>query len=126
MAKSLDTLKGYASSVSKGLILGIAPKIAAGAVNKLFHQWNMDVDKVTFAIKGNHSILQIIDPYQLNQLKGVTSLMDNLDFITPDLIIEGIKKDFPAVASLLINWPEAKDWLSRQVEDLKRELSMTE
>lgn len=119
MASWLDNVKPYAGILGKGLLLEMAPGIAGGVINELFHQWKMDVSRVTKDVQSNRSLWDDMTPDQREQLKNLGSRIGSLDFVTPDLIVNSIKKDFPAVASLFVGWPEAGEWLDRQVNDLK-------
>jgi hypothetical protein len=117
----LDRLKQYGGVIGKGLLLQMAPQIAGGYINELFHQWNVDIDKITKDVQANRSLWEDVKPEQKEQLSNLATRMGNLDFITPEFVIESIKTDFPAVASLFLGWPEAQEWLARQLEELKKQ-----
>lgn len=117
----LETIQQYAGIFGKGLLLQIAPEVAEGFINKLFHEWKVDTDKVKQDVLNNKSLLDEMKPEQLEQLKTLKQRVGSLDFITPDLVIKSIKDDFHGVASLFVNWPEAKEWLAKQIEDLKKQ-----
>jgi len=104
-------------------MLEMAPGIAGGIINELFHQWHVDVAKITQDVQSDRSLWDGMKPEQRNQLKSLPRRVGNLDFITPAFIINSVKKDFPSVASLLLNWPEANEWLVRQIEELKKQAS---
>lgn len=122
MPDYLDTIKQYAGIFGKGLMLEVAPGIAGGIINELFHRWHLDVAKITQDVQRNRSLLDDMEPDQSKQLRTLAKRIGSLDFITADLIITSIKKDFPAVASLFLSWPEANEWLTRQVNDLKKRI----
>ena len=115
----LTVLKQYASILGKGLMLQMAPGIAAGLANRLFHHLNVDVQGVIQRVQNNSSFWDELDENVQLEVKDLAGRLRNLDFITAELIIAGIKKEFPAVAGLFVSWPEAMDWLRRQVADLK-------
>jgi len=119
----LDTIKQYGGVFAKGLMLQMAPGIAGGIINELFHQWKVDRAKVTLDVQHNRSLWEDMKPEQRKQLNSLSKRIGNLDFITTDLVITSIKKDFPLVASLFLGWPEAQEWLERQIEDLKKQAS---
>ena len=126
MPDIFDKLKQYGGLLGKGLLLQMVPGIAEGFINKLFHDWKVDEDKVKEDVLHNKSLCEDMQPDQKRQLSVLQQKMGNLDFITPDLVIKSIKGDFPKVASLLHNWPEGKEWLAKQIEDIKKEASSTE
>lgn len=120
MTEWLDKVKPYAGILGKGLLLQFAPGIVGGAINELFHHWKMDVARVNQDVQCNRSLWDDMTLNQQKQLKSMGSTIGSLDFITPDFIAQSIKEDFPAVATLLLGSPEALEWLTRQIEDLKR------
>lgn len=99
----------------------LAPGIGAGLINELFHQWKIDVAKITQDVQSDRSLWADMAPDQRKELNTLASKIGNLDFITPTFIIDSIKKDFPGVASLFINWEAGMKWLARQIEDLKKQ-----
>lgn len=119
MPKYLDSLKQYAGMFGTGLIQVAAPGIASGFINELFHQWHVDVDKITEDVRNNRSLWGEMELEDHKQISNLAKKVGTLDFITPVFFINSIKKDFPGVASLFLNWPEAGEWLARQIDDLK-------
>jgi len=123
---NLDILRKYANIFGTGLLKETTPKIAQGFINQLFHQWHVDTDMVTQYVQSNQSLWDKMAPDTRNQLGVLAERVGDLDFITPELFITGIKKDFPGVASLFLNWPEAGEWLTMQIDELKAGVSETQ
>jgi len=119
MDLNLGALKRYASAAGMGLMKEMAPRIAGGFINEKFHQWKVDVAKITKDVQNNRSLWGDMGPDQRSQVNDLAKRVGALDFITPEFLINSIKKDFPGVASLFLNWPEAAEWLGRQIDDLK-------
>jgi len=119
MGFDLGALKRYAGAAGTGLMKQVAPGIAGGFINELFHQWHVDVAKITKNVQDNRSLWDELRTDQRKQIGDLSQKVGNLDFITPEFLINSIKKDFPGVASLFLNWPEAAEWLARQIDDLK-------
>lgn len=115
----LSMLKEYAGILGKGVMLQMAPGIAAGLANRLFHHLNVDVQGIIRRVQNNSSFWDELDENVQVEVKDLAGRIRNLDFMTAELIIRGIRKDFPAVAGLFLSWPEAMEWLKRQVADLK-------
>jgi len=114
-----SSIKEVANTFARGLMLQMAPEIAGGLINELFHQWNVDIAKVTEDVRENKSFWFMMEPEQHEQLRVLAEKLGEVDFLTADVVINGIKKDFPGVASLFLNWPEAGEWLFLQIEDVK-------
>jgi hypothetical protein len=122
MAGPLDKIKQLAAPFGRGLLAEAAPAIAGGVLTEFLHQWHVDVASITQDIQSDRSLWTDIGPDERRQLAFFAKKIGNLDFITPEWFIENIKEDFPAVASLFLNWPEAGEWLVRQIDELKREV----
>jgi hypothetical protein len=120
---SFQSIKDKLGGFGKSMAISQAPEIAKGFVNELFHQWKIDKDTLIADVLKNASILERMTPEQEKALRGVADLIGNLDFITSEVVIEGIRKDFPLVASLFLGWHEAADWLERQLDSLKQHIT---
>lgn len=119
----LHKLKQVADLFGRGVVLQMAPRIAGGMINRFFHEWNVDVARISQDVQHNRCLWDNLTPDQREQLKNGAQKIGSLDFITTDFIITSIRKDFLAVATLFVNWPEAGEWLARQIDELKREIS---
>jgi len=119
----MDKLKQYAGIFGTGLLHQIAPEIVGGIINEFFHQWRVDVDKVIDNVQRNRCIWDELKPEHRRQLNSLAKKVGDLNFITSTMFINSIKKDFPAVASLFLGWPEAMEWLKRQIEELKAQVN---
>jgi len=118
-----DTFKHYGNIVGKGLVQQLVPGMAAGLILNLFEEWQVDVAKVTSDVQNNRSLWVELKDEQKQQLAFAAKRVGNLDFITPEFFIYAIKKDFPAVASLFLNWDMAGQWLERQIQEMKTEIA---
>lgn len=116
----LDKLKRYAEVFGSGLTLEVMPDITAGVILEIFHHWQIDVTKVTRHVEQNISLWGKLEPHQRENLKKAAQRVGKVDWATPNWFIKTIKKDYPAVASLILDWPEAYAWLEHQIEELKQ------
>jgi hypothetical protein len=119
MADYFAKIKEFGKTLVKGLIPRLAPGIAEGTINQLFHEANVDVDKLTDYVEHNRSLWNELNLQQREELKALSLRLGDLSFITSELIVNSIKDDFWLVANLLVNWPEATAWLERQINELK-------
>ena len=115
-------IKQYAGLFGKGLLRESAPGVVAGIINELFHEWNVDIAKVTDHVQYRRSLWDELDPKYQQALKQAAKLSD-LNFLTPSFVIHAISKEFPAVASLFLNWTAAGEWLAHQINDLKKQIT---
>lgn len=123
MPNITDQLKQYGGMFAKGLIPTVAPGIAAGLMTDLFHQWNVDLARITSDIQNNRSLWAGLEDDHKRQLAFAAKRIGTIDFITVEWFIDAIKKDFPDIASLFLNWGMAGQWLQRQVEEIKTEIN---
>jgi hypothetical protein len=123
MPDYLSLLKQYGGIFGKGLVLEMAPGIASGFLNAYFHQFHIDKAKIIMNVQNNVSLWEQLDQEQRQYLASATEKIDNLDFITFDFVVDSIRKDFPLVASLLLGWPEGRQWLETQIANLKNQLT---
>lgn len=118
-----DTFKHYSNIFGKGLVQQLVPGITEGLIINLFEEWKVDVAKVTSDVQNNRSLWGSLEEQHKQQLAYAAKRVGNLDFITSRFFINAIKKDFPAVASLFLNWDMAGQWLERQVQEMKAEIA---
>jgi hypothetical protein len=124
MANLADKFKQYGRTFGRGLITEMVPGMAAGLIVDLFHEWNVNLASITSDIQNNRSLWGGLEEEQKQQLAFAARQIGNLDFITPEFFINAIKKDFPDLASLLLNWNMAGQWLQRQIDDMKTEIEL--
>jgi hypothetical protein len=116
---NLDSIKRHLAPFGRGLMQEMIPGMAAGAIVEMFSNWNVTVAMITEYIQSNKSLWDEMSGEKKRELAVLAQKVGNLDFITPEFLINSIKKDFSGVASLFLNWPEAMEWLERQIEELK-------
>ena len=119
MPKRLDELKKYADVFGKGLLREIAPEIAAGIMIEMFRRWDVTTATITRHVNNNSSLWERLDDHDRARIQKVMRRLGSTKWITPEWFIASIKKDYPAVASLILGWPEAQTWLIEQMESLK-------
>jgi hypothetical protein len=119
MPDILGSLKQYGSFLGSGLIKETVPVFAGGFINELFHQWHVDLSMVTELVQNDQSLWDRLDDATRGQLSHMAQKLGGMDFITPEFLITSIRRDFSGVASLFLNWPEAMEWLDRQINELK-------
>lgn len=117
---NLGRLKQYADVFSKGLVQEMAPEIAAGILVELIRRWRIDTPTIVKYVEANHSIWDKLSDHDHERLRKAMRRVGTTKWVTPEWFINAIKKDYPAIASLILGWPEAQDWLEEQIERLKR------
>lgn len=122
MPGSLDRLKQMVAPLGKGLLSEAVPGLASGVLIEFLNRWHVNVKKIAEYVKDNRSLWADLGLDERSQLAHFAKKIGDLDFITPNWFINSIKTDFPDVASLFLNWPEAGEWMIKQIDELKREI----
>lgn len=119
---NLDQIKNYAQALGKGMLLDMVPSIAKGLINDLFGEWNASVSKITADIHADRDFWSNLTDEQWEHFRKVRDMLGDMDFLTADLVVNAIAKDYPGIASLFLNSPMAYQWLEKQMASLKKRL----
>lgn len=122
MAIEIPELKKYAGMFSRGLIIKIAPEIAKGILVEMFRAKKVTVKSASEWVQNNTSLWKTFEPKEQEMMKNLAEKVGNIDWLDTAWVIEAIKGDFPAVASLFVGWKRANTWLKRQVEIIRKEI----
>ena len=115
-------IKKYSQIIGNGAKATIAASIFKGMLVGLFRDNRVDIKTVNEWVQADKSFLDSLNPEQKRQLKQLASKMGDMNFITTEWVIDALREDFPAVASLFLGWEKGRNWLARQVERIKAEL----
>lgn len=118
-----EILSEYSGFFGKGFVLEFGSEIVKGMLVELLRIKKVDVSKATKWVQDNSSLWDGLEPKFQNNLKKLAKKVGNLDWIDTDWAIGAMREEFPAVASLFLGWKKANNWLGRQLEILKREVS---
>lgn len=122
MAIEIPELKKYAGMFSRGLLIKIAPEIAKGILVEMFRAKKVTVKSASEWVQNNTSLWKTFEPKEQEMMKNLAEKAGNIDWLDATWVIEAIKGDFPAVASLFVGWKRANTWLKRQVEIIRKEI----
>ena len=117
-----ETVKKYAGFLSKGLIIQLAPEIAKGVLVEFLKGKKISVKSASTWVQNNTTLWDILEPEEQDGLKELAERVGNIDWLTADWVIDAIKKDLPAIASLFLGWKKANNWLKKQVEIIRKEV----
>jgi len=122
MTIELPDLKKYAGLFSKGLVIEMAPEIAKGILVEIFKAKRVSVKSADVWVQHNTSLWKTLEPDEQALFKDLAQRVGNIDWLDADWVIDAIKSDFPAVASLFLGWRKANNWLKRQVTQIREEI----
>ena len=123
---SKKTLSKYTGLAGKGITKTFLPLVMKGALVKFFKDRNVGIEKATDWVNTNKSIWEALSPEQRAQFKHLAAKLGAMDFLTTDWLIDALKSDCPLLASLFLGWKKGYNWLTRQIEIIKKETSSPE
>lgn len=121
--KILDTFKRYRNILGRGFVAELAPGIAKGALLEIFQQGRIGVSEATQWIESNKSLWGSMSPEYQEQMRSLVIKVGRIDWLTFDWVIDGLKDGSPAMASLFLGWKKGTNWLNRQIEEIKQEVT---
>jgi len=83
----------------------------------------VSVDLVARWVRQNQCLWSLFREQDKEIGRKFVSALGGTDWFTADWVITAIADEFSGVASLIVNWPAARQWLERQVEDMKQNLT---
>ena len=120
---TFDALKGLGSLALQGLIANNAPLLAKGMIVELLKVNQINVKKLVVLVTENRSLWKELPPEYYSKIQKVMGQVQNLDWLTVEWVIDAIRKDLPAEASLFLGWRKGRTWLERQIEKIKKEVA---
>lgn len=121
------TLEGYLAVMARGGLVSAMPGIVKGMLNVALTDQRVDTAKVTAWVKADDRLLSHVKTVDTDRIRsiiarlGMTKIDDS--WLTADWVLEAIRKQHPAVYSLLMGWPAGYAWCGRQVIDIKLKLN---
>lgn len=117
-----DTAMEYGRTMLKGLVSNNTPVMAKGMLNELLRINGITPEVVTELVMENKSLWDMFPENQYDKIKKILAQVGEVDWITTDWLIDATRKNHPALASLFLGWRKARNWLDRQVEEIKAQV----
>jgi len=111
-------LKKFANMAFTGLAITSAPAIVKGMLVEYLK--NVTLEEIIYEVENDRILWVRIDPEMQQKTSNMLSRLGNLDWLNAGFVIESIKDDHPAMASLFLGWEEARIWLEKQTIILKQ------
>lgn len=118
-----ETLKNLGGFLGKGIIAQMLPQITQGALVELLKAKKVDVKKATQWVENNNELWKELEPEHQERLKMLAHKAGRVDFMNVDWAIDAMRKELPALASLFLGWRKANNWLGRQIEIMRSEIT---
>ena len=114
-------IKGYVGPTLKGLVSQFVPDIAKGFMVE--NLGKVSVEEVISYVETNQSLWGKMTPESREKAKTtIREYASNFDWFTVDWAIEAVRKDLPKLASLFLGWTKARNWLKRQIKEIRTEI----
>jgi len=113
-------IEKYGTMLLSGLLGELSPDMIKGAMVELLG--STSVRETSEWVEKDFSLWERVPPNAQQRLKKFAHHFGNLDWLTAEWVIEALREDRPALASLFLGWKKARNWLARQIIIIKREL----
>jgi len=128
---SMFNLKSLGSLTVKSLISANAPSIIKGVMIELLHtealykgrRRKINVKFLVELVETNQSLWELFPPGLLDRFRNALAQVGDIDWFTAAWIIEAIRIEHAALASLFLGWRKAYHWLERQAKEIKENLN---
>jgi len=113
--KSITNLLG--SSLVSGVVINYAPRILKGAMREYMSK--IEFPEMVEWVSHDQSLWQSLPEELQKAFVDFGPRLGPLEWLTPEWIIDSSRETAPAIASLLLSWPQAQVWLEKQVNEIK-------
>jgi len=120
----LDNIRGIGELTLKGLIATQAPNLFKGVLNELLRRDDITVDKVVTMVQGNQPLWDQLSPDITHSLRRAAEHVTDVTWLDSAWFVNNIKTQHAALASLFLGWRKGRNWLDRQILDIKKNLDL--
>lgn len=119
--------RGIADLTLKGLASTQAPGVMKGLLNELLRHQQVSVEALVEMVEENRSLWDSLPEAHRHSAQRAAPTIGKLDWLTVEWLIETIRHDHPALASLFLSggpqgWRKGKKWLAKQIEEIRSNL----
>lgn len=118
----LDRFRGFGELTLRGLVSVNAPTIFKGMLNEWFARYKVTPEQIIPLVTENKNLWALLPPEYYDRLKKASAHIRNANWLTVDWMIDAVKTEHPAIASLFLGWRKGRNWLNRQIIEVKKEL----
>jgi hypothetical protein len=104
--------------IARGLVMQFAPQVIKGGMKEYIGNIKFK-DAVTW-VNEDKNLWDAIPPKFQNLINKYGPQLGQLDWLTVEWVIENTRATNPSLASLFLSWPEGREWLSKQLESIKK------
>lgn len=122
----LDNFRDFGVNTLRGLVAINAPTIFKGIIVEILRKNNITVDVIIDLVTNDGSLWSKLPPEHYSKIKKTASQIGDMKWLTTPYLIDAIKKDHTAIASLFLGWRKSRFWLDRQIKEIKQEIAELE
>lgn len=119
----MDFVKELSRSSMRGLIANNIPSIAKGMINELFTRYKVTPETVIVMVENKQSLWKLIKPQDYLKIQKALEQVNNIDWFDAPWLLHAIQEKHPALVSLFISWKKGQNWLTKQIEEIKTEVT---
>lgn len=116
-----EIIRGLGEMTFKGLIANGAPGVAKGMINEYLNQ--ISVKTIIVMVDGKIALWSLLPNEQYDAIKRMMGQVGDIDWLTVEWLFDATREKHPDIVSLFLGWPKGKNWLKRQVEDIKKQVA---
>ena len=112
----------YAKILGRGLMSQMAPTVLKGALVEFLR--TVTIKEASQWVIDDTSLWDRLGPERQEGLKIMAQEAGGLDWMSAEWVIDAIREDCPALASLFLGWRKSRNWLVRQVVVIQTEVKV--
>lgn len=122
MPDIFDKIKQMAGPTMRGLTSQLAPQITRGLL--IEYLGKVKIADIIDYVEKDIPLWGKLDIANKNKAKKTIASLtqDHVEWFTSEWAIDAIRKELPRVASLFLGDVKARNWLDRQIVDIKQQL----
>lgn len=117
-------IKRYAEMAGSGLIKEFLPSIAKGLILEMFAARRITVKEVFTLVQQDKDLWGFVGAADRTSVRTYAGKFGRMNWMTADWLIDALRDEQPAIASIFLSDDQAKAWLEKQVANLKREAAL--
>jgi len=114
-------LQGFGELILHGIVANNAPKMFKGMLNAWLTDFMIDSTVIAGLVMQNKSLWSMLPENQYGRFQNVISQIGDIEWLTTEWLIDAVRKEHPAIASLFLGWKKGRNWLDRQLAEIKEE-----
>jgi len=114
-------LQGFGELILHGLVANNAPNMFKGMLNTWLTDFMIDSKVISDMVMQNKSLWSMLPENQYDRFQKILGQIGDIDWLTTEWLIDAVRKEHSAIASLFLGWKKGRNWLDRQLAEIKEE-----